>query len=155
MQLLWFCGSVRQAAIPPEGPSVPPVRSALAGRAAEQEPERQRQAAAAGERSTQLYLNSLFGPVLKNPCLQIRPGCIPDTRTSLLRRSRPLPVAQTPFRLSRFTQVTVRTLRPAGQTLNLVLVLIKWTTYSSSPSGPAGSRHLQGPGGSSAGLQGS
>ncbi|XP_026199558.1 cilia- and flagella-associated protein 77 [Anabas testudineus] len=36
---------------------------------------------------------------------RIRAGCIPDTRTSLLRRSRPLPVTQTPFKLPRFTQV--------------------------------------------------
>ncbi|XP_070690575.1 cilia- and flagella-associated protein 77 [Pempheris klunzingeri] len=36
---------------------------------------------------------------------RIKPGCIPDTRTSLLRRSRPLPVTQTPFKLPRFTQV--------------------------------------------------
>ncbi|XP_071328502.1 cilia- and flagella-associated protein 77 [Trachinotus anak] len=36
---------------------------------------------------------------------RMTPGCIPDTRTSLLRRSRALPVTQTPFRLPRFTQV--------------------------------------------------
>ncbi|XP_023258536.1 cilia- and flagella-associated protein 77 [Seriola lalandi dorsalis] len=36
---------------------------------------------------------------------RIKPGCIPDTRTSLLRRSRALPVTQTPFRLPRFSQV--------------------------------------------------
>ncbi|KAK2838222.1 hypothetical protein Q5P01_015434 [Channa striata] len=36
---------------------------------------------------------------------RIRPGCIPDTRTSLLRRSRPLPATQTPFKLPRFSQV--------------------------------------------------
>ncbi|KAF3695255.1 Cilia- and flagella-associated protein 77 [Channa argus] len=36
---------------------------------------------------------------------RIRPGCIPDTRTSLLRRSRPLPVTQTLFKLPRFSQV--------------------------------------------------
>uniref|UniRef100_A0A8P4KGI1 Uncharacterized protein n=1 Tax=Dicentrarchus labrax TaxID=13489 RepID=A0A8P4KGI1_DICLA len=36
---------------------------------------------------------------------RIKPGCIADTRTSLLRRSRALPVTQTPFKLPRFTQV--------------------------------------------------
>ncbi|XP_044051745.1 cilia- and flagella-associated protein 77 [Siniperca chuatsi] len=36
---------------------------------------------------------------------RIKPGCIPDTRTSLLRRSRALPVTQTPFKLPHFTQV--------------------------------------------------
>ncbi|KAL7392182.1 hypothetical protein ABVT39_020578 [Epinephelus coioides] len=36
---------------------------------------------------------------------RIRPGNIPDTRTSLLRRSRALPVTQTPFTLPRFKQV--------------------------------------------------
>nr|XP_046242435.1 cilia- and flagella-associated protein 77 [Scatophagus argus] len=33
------------------------------------------------------------------------PRCIPDTRTSLLRRSRAPPVSQTPVRLQHFTQV--------------------------------------------------
>ncbi|XP_070761230.1 cilia- and flagella-associated protein 77 [Enoplosus armatus] len=36
---------------------------------------------------------------------RVRPGCVPDTWTSLLRRSRALPVTQTPFKLPRFTQV--------------------------------------------------
>ncbi|XP_059193534.1 cilia- and flagella-associated protein 77 [Centropristis striata] len=36
---------------------------------------------------------------------RIRPGYIVDTRTSLLRRSRPLPVIHTPLTLPRFTQV--------------------------------------------------
>ncbi|XP_040897956.1 cilia- and flagella-associated protein 77 [Toxotes jaculatrix] len=36
---------------------------------------------------------------------RVRPGCVPETRTSLLRRSRALPVPQTPFRLAHFTQV--------------------------------------------------
>ncbi|KAM8761400.1 cilia- and flagella-associated protein 77 [Acanthopagrus schlegelii] len=36
---------------------------------------------------------------------RVKPGCIPDTRTSLLRRSRPLPVTHTPFRLPQFSQV--------------------------------------------------
>ncbi|XP_027140105.1 cilia- and flagella-associated protein 77 [Larimichthys crocea] len=40
-----------------------------------------------------------------NPPQRIKPGCIPDTRTSLLRRSRPLPVTHTSFKLSRFSQV--------------------------------------------------
>ncbi|XP_029019132.1 cilia- and flagella-associated protein 77 [Betta splendens] len=35
----------------------------------------------------------------------IRAGCIPDTRTSLLRRGRTLPVTQTPFKLPHFSQV--------------------------------------------------
>ncbi|XP_070821345.1 cilia- and flagella-associated protein 77 [Chaetodon trifascialis] len=36
---------------------------------------------------------------------RVKPGGIPDTRCSLLRRSRALPVTQTPFKLPRFTQV--------------------------------------------------
>ncbi|XP_026177679.1 cilia- and flagella-associated protein 77 [Mastacembelus armatus] len=40
-----------------------------------------------------------------NQLHRIKPGCIPDTRTSLLRRSRALPVTQTPFKLPHFTQV--------------------------------------------------
>ncbi|XP_076587689.1 cilia- and flagella-associated protein 77 [Chaetodon auriga] len=36
---------------------------------------------------------------------RVKPGYIPDTRSSLLRRSRALPVTQTPFKLSCFTQV--------------------------------------------------
>ncbi|XP_067430491.1 cilia- and flagella-associated protein 77 [Thunnus thynnus] len=36
---------------------------------------------------------------------RIKPGCIPDTRTSLLRRSKALPLIQTPFKLPRYTQV--------------------------------------------------
>uniref|UniRef100_UPI003AAF3582 cilia- and flagella-associated protein 77 n=1 Tax=Centroberyx gerrardi TaxID=166262 RepID=UPI003AAF3582 len=36
---------------------------------------------------------------------QSKPGCIPDTRTSLLRRSRALPHTHTLFKLPRFTQV--------------------------------------------------
>ncbi|TDH12602.1 hypothetical protein EPR50_G00048680 [Perca flavescens] len=35
---------------------------------------------------------------------RIKPGCIPDTRTSLLRRSKALPVTQTPFKLPCFIQ---------------------------------------------------
>ncbi|KAA8592837.1 cilia- and flagella-associated protein 77 [Etheostoma spectabile] len=33
---------------------------------------------------------------------RIKPGCIPDTRTSLLRRSKALPITQTPVKLPRF-----------------------------------------------------
>ncbi|KAM7390990.1 hypothetical protein PAMP_021708 [Pampus punctatissimus] len=36
---------------------------------------------------------------------RIKPGCIPDTRTSLLRRSTALPQIQTPFKLRCYTQV--------------------------------------------------
>lgn len=36
---------------------------------------------------------------------RMKRGCIPDTRTSLLRRSRALPVTQPLFKLPRFTQV--------------------------------------------------
>ncbi|XP_075881606.1 cilia- and flagella-associated protein 77 isoform X2 [Nelusetta ayraudi] len=36
---------------------------------------------------------------------RVKPGSIPDTRTSLLRRSQPLPFTETPFKLLRFTQV--------------------------------------------------
>ncbi|XP_038559300.1 cilia- and flagella-associated protein 77 [Micropterus salmoides] len=36
---------------------------------------------------------------------RMKPGRILDTRTSLLRRSRALPVTQTPFKLAHFTQV--------------------------------------------------
>uniref|UniRef100_UPI0037E8416E cilia- and flagella-associated protein 77 n=1 Tax=Semicossyphus pulcher TaxID=241346 RepID=UPI0037E8416E len=36
---------------------------------------------------------------------RIKSDAVHDTRTSLLRRSRPLPVTQTPFKLPRFTQV--------------------------------------------------
>ncbi|XP_054467340.1 cilia- and flagella-associated protein 77-like isoform X1 [Anoplopoma fimbria] len=36
---------------------------------------------------------------------RVKPGSIPDTRTSLLRRSRALPVTQKPFTLTRFSQV--------------------------------------------------
>ncbi|KAM7415500.1 hypothetical protein PAMA_017824 [Pampus argenteus] len=36
---------------------------------------------------------------------RIKPGCIPDTRTSLLRRSTALPQIKTPFKLRCYTQV--------------------------------------------------
>lgn len=42
-------------------------------------------------------------------CVQVKPGSIPDTRTSLLRRSQPLPFTETPFKLRRFTQVSALT----------------------------------------------
>ncbi|XP_029915607.1 cilia- and flagella-associated protein 77 [Myripristis murdjan] len=47
----------------------------------------------------------LRNPTSSQQQLKSKPGCIPDTRTSLLRRSRALPHTHTPFTLPRFREV--------------------------------------------------
>ncbi|XP_041644274.1 cilia- and flagella-associated protein 77 [Cheilinus undulatus] len=72
---------------------------------------------------------------------RIKSGCVQDNRTSLLRRSRPLPVTQTPFKLPRFTQVApaLNTFRDQGARLR---ALRAHQSYSVSRRGSQGPKNL-------------